>query len=175
MAHWTEQNKALARQWLEALPSIRAYVFSLVPNSSIADEVIQAVALTVVEKYEEYDQSRPFVNWALGITRYTILNTRRTRARDRHVFSDRANEVIEQAAVAVGAEFDRRAAALQNCLGQLAPDARDLIRRRYEFNGSVQKIADQLNRRANSVSMALTRIRRFLRNCIDRRLTEERA
>lgn len=172
MQDWTEKNKQLAKHWLAALPAVRAYAIALVPNPSDADEVIQSVALKVVEKFGEYDEARPFVNWALGIARFEVLNRRRTYARDQHVFSERAMEVVEQAAIQVGGECDRRESALQICLAELGEDARLIIEYRYASGLSVQAIAERLGRRPNTVSMSLTRTRRALRACVDRRLDE---
>lgn len=172
MHEWTEKNKQLAKRWLKALPAVRAYAIALVPNPADADEVIQSVALKIVEKFGEYDDTRPFVNWALGIARFEVLNRRRTYARDRHVFSERAMEVVEQAAIQVGSECDQRESALQKCMAELGDDARLLIQYRYASGLSVQEIAERLGRRPNTVSMSLTRTRRSLRTCIDRRLED---
>ena len=170
MQNWADQNKLLATHWLRALPAVQAYVAALVVNPSDADDIVQIVAMTVVEKFGEYDESRPFVNWVIGIARHLVLDRRRSHARDPLIFSEKAMQVVEQAAIEVAGEFDQRAIALRQCMGQISQDSQQLLRMRYGRNVSVQTIAAQLGRRANSVSMSLSRIRRALRACVQRRL-----
>jgi RNA polymerase sigma-70 factor (ECF subfamily) len=170
MTNWTDQNKILARHWLCALPAVQTYVAAFVVNPADVDDILQSVAMTVVDKFGEYDSSRPFVNWAIGIARNLVLDRRRLYARSRLIFSEQAMKVVEQAAIEVGCEYDQRAVALRQCLSEISEESQQLIRMRYEQNVSVQVIADQLGRRANTVSMSLTRIRRALRDCVQGRL-----
>jgi RNA polymerase sigma-70 factor (ECF subfamily) len=62
---------------------------------------------------------------------------------------------------------------LENCLGKLAEGDRTLIRQRYQPNTTVQQLASDIGRSANSVSKSLGRIRRVLLECIDRTLALE--
>jgi RNA polymerase sigma-70 factor, ECF subfamily len=63
--------------------------------------------------------------------------------------------------------------ALESCLGKLSETDRSLIRRRYQPGTSVQELAAEIGRTANSLSKTLGRIRRALLECVDRTLARE--
>jgi RNA polymerase sigma-70 factor (ECF subfamily) len=63
--------------------------------------------------------------------------------------------------------------ALESCLGKLSELDRSLIRRRYQPGVTVQQLASDLGRTANSLSKSLGRIRRALLECVDRTMAHE--
>jgi DNA-directed RNA polymerase specialized sigma24 family protein len=43
---------------------IMRYVCALVPSPNDAEEIVQQTAILLWEKFDQYDQSRPFTPWA---------------------------------------------------------------------------------------------------------------
>ena len=60
--------------------------------------------------------------------------------------------------------------ALRDCLVHLAPRARELTELRYLEQLAPSAIAERVKWTVNAVNVALTRVRRQLRECADRRL-----
>ena len=68
-------------QWTLAQPAVSAFVHAWVQDRAERDDVLQEVAVAVLESYEAYDPSRPFLPWALGIARHlgcTVIVTSRS-------------------------------------------------------------------------------------------------
>jgi RNA polymerase sigma-70 factor (ECF subfamily) len=80
--HEAEQFAAL---WTAAQPTISAFIRTLIRDFQQADEVLQRVAVTLVRKFDQYDPSRPFGAWAIGVAKYEVLYFRRERATDKHL------------------------------------------------------------------------------------------
>ena len=74
------------RLWTAAQPAVSGYVRSLVRNRSMADEVLQETSLVLFRRFDEYDEQRPFVAWALGVARFQVLSLNRDAARSRVAF-----------------------------------------------------------------------------------------
>jgi len=51
---------------------VSAFVLSIVRDFSIRDDVLQETAVVVLESFERYDTSRPFVSWAIGVAQNQI-------------------------------------------------------------------------------------------------------
>jgi DNA-directed RNA polymerase specialized sigma24 family protein len=52
-------------------------------------------------------------------------------------------------------------------------DERELLRDRYELGRAVKDLADLRRLEANALSKRLERVRRALRDCVERRLKED--
>ncbi|MFN9076210.1 MAG: sigma factor, partial [bacterium] len=60
--------------WTQAQPAVSAFVHALVGDRAARDEVLQEVALAILESFDRYDASRPFLPWALAIARNEVAN-----------------------------------------------------------------------------------------------------
>jgi RNA polymerase sigma-70 factor (ECF subfamily) len=56
--------------------------------------------------------------------------------------------------------------ALRHCLERLSPNARELVKLRYQDGISGSRLAEVVNRQLNTVYVALSRIHRSLGDCI---------
>ena len=83
-----DERERLTRLWLEAEPSVQAYIFSAIRCAYDAEGVVQQIALTVARRFDEYDGARPFVAWALWLTKSHIADHYRKQGRERLVYSD---------------------------------------------------------------------------------------
>ena len=88
-----DQTSEFVRLWTQFHRDVERYVYSMVPRSADAAEVVQVVSVKLWEKWENYDQERPYLPWAMRFAYLEILNWRQRLARERLVFS---HELLEQ-------------------------------------------------------------------------------
>ena len=164
--------RELARLWTGAQPAVAAFISSLVPNFHDAEDVLQRVAVAVADKFAEYDPSRPFTAWAIGVARYEVLYRRRQFATDRHVFDSDAVVRIADAYESMADRFDDMKAALNGCMGEVAGRSRKILELRYRHELAPAQIAERLRMKPNAVYVALHRLRGSLRDCVERKLAD---
>ena len=157
--------------WTAAHPTVAGFVRGLIPDRAAVDDILQDVALALYNNLANYDPSRPFVAWALGVAKHKVQDRWRTLARAKTVIRD--TQVLE-AMAAVSAELDdeldSRRRALHECLGQVQGRAYDLVRLHYHEGHEPREIAGILGLEAGHVRVLLNRVRGALRQCIERRL-----
>ncbi|MBI1370381.1 MAG: sigma-70 family RNA polymerase sigma factor [Planctomycetes bacterium] len=161
---------ALTVQWLSVLPALSTYLAAIVPDVHQANELLQTVALAVVEHLDRYDPQRPFKAWVLGIARNKVLEWRRTTATHPRLFSAAAMDQLDQACERLGDELDHRLIALRQCVEQLPANQRQVIAMRYQDDLKPRHIAQQRDADPRTIAMMLSRIRAALRKCIEQRL-----
>ena len=164
-----QQAEQFAALWTAAQPTISAFIRTLIPHYQQADEVLQRVAVTLVRKFDQYDPSRPFGAWAIGVAKYEVLYYRRERATDKHLFGD---EIVEQVASRYELfteDIDPIREALRHCLEQLKGRSKRVIELRYRRGMRSNAIAEEMLLSPGAVRMLLCRVREKLRHCIERR------
>ncbi|MBL6843373.1 MAG: sigma-70 family RNA polymerase sigma factor [Verrucomicrobiae bacterium] len=148
--------------------TIRAFVRSLQPSLSDADDVLQETFLTVSRKASTFEPGTNFVAWVCGIARLKVLENFRQRKRA-NVLSEAAIIALTENAPSPQSMKDRES-ALEGCLEQLAPKVRDLLWRRYSRRQSSTEMADAAGMTSTAVRVALTKARKALRDCINTQL-----
>ena len=82
-----QQAEELATLWTASQRVVAAFIRTLVPDFGEADDILQRVAVACwCASLTDYDSSRPFAPWAIGMAKWEVLAYRRERALDRHVF-----------------------------------------------------------------------------------------
>ena len=156
-----------------AQPRVFAYVASLVRDTDRAHEVLQKANVVMLEKADEFIVlNQEFIPWALTVCYYEILADRRDRARDKHVFDNAALTYLSESTAARGERFFERQRALSVCFEKLPAHQRDMLAKRYAKGGSVEALANELQRPAASISQTLYRVRKALLECMQRRISE---
>ena len=165
--------KQMTIEWTRAQPSVGRFVRSFLRNRAEADDVLQEVALVVVEKFEDWDSKRPFVGWALGIARRVVLAHLRGKYRDSKVeFSDAIDQVaLSFEKIEPQAELARD--SLADCLGQVRGQSRQILSLRYTDGLELKQIADQLGVTVSNAGVMLHRVRAALRKCVEQKLKAE--
>jgi RNA polymerase sigma-70 factor (ECF subfamily) len=152
---------------------ILRYVVALVPNLADAQEIVQQTAVVLWEKFDHYDRSRPFAPWAcrfaLNVTRQWMDRRKRWKA----LLEDGLAEELALRREQLRSGFDTRLVHLDQCLQKLPEHQRSLVDGYYFRQLGIEAVAGQAQRTADAVYKALQRIRRQLRECIERSLREE--
>jgi RNA polymerase sigma-70 factor, ECF subfamily len=165
------QMLLLSRLWSEAQPVVAAMVAGAVVDFQHSEDLVSQVAETVVMKFDDYDRSRPFTPWALGIARNIILRHYERRAGERLVFFD--DRILSAMAIAheqVTGESAERLAAMQKCLAQIKGKTRRVMEMRYLHGLKPAAIGHSLDMTTNAVWVMLHRGRDAVSKCIGRKL-----
>ena len=168
------ENEQFMRHWTQAQPVVASYTRSLVRNHHDVEDVLQDVVVILLRKFSEYDASRPFVAWAIGITRLHILATRQAQARSTICQQSKILDAVSKSFIELAPELDARASALTQCLEKVEGRARMVLELRYARSLSTSQIALQLGTADGAVRVLLSRARSMLQTCIERQMSAER-
>lgn len=159
--------------WTACLPSVAAYVHSLVRDRALAEDLLQETALLLLRRFAEYDSIRPFVAWALGVARFKVMGSQRDAGRSLLVFDDDALENFTETWAEQADEASERGQALESCIDKLADHARRILRLRYFEDFSAERIAAKLGGNGGTIRVTLQRIRAQLRECVEQQLRRD--
>jgi RNA polymerase sigma-70 factor (ECF subfamily) len=166
----SRKSEQFVSLWTTAQPTVMAFIRTLTPQLHEAEEVLQRVAVRLVRKFDEYDANRPFAAWAIGFAKKEVLYYRRQRAHDKHRFSD---DVVERLAVTYEqliAEVDPVRDALALCVEELRNRSKQVLELHYGRNMTGPMIAAKMGMSHGAVRMLLSRVRAWLRQCIEKRI-----
>jgi RNA polymerase sigma-70 factor (ECF subfamily) len=151
---------------------LAAYLLSATGDLHAAEDLLQGVARILWEKLAEYDESRPFGAWALGIARLEVLKWRQQAARSREVVSEDAMRLLAETASEDAGQLDERYYFLAECLKALGATARRVLELKYAQGRKIADISACLEKSVPAVEMILVRSRRSLRACVERKMSQ---
>ncbi|MDM4019196.1 sigma-70 family RNA polymerase sigma factor [Roseiconus lacunae] len=149
---------------------VYAYIATLVPNRSDAEDLLQRTSLVMWQKWDRFDPRYGFLPWARGIALNEIRNYLRR--------SERRNVQLSEAVVSMLAEHSEQVAdsdrseALSVCLQSLEEKQRALLEGCYLESAGCKSTAESMGISVDAVYMRLHRIRRFLVHCIEGRVSD---
>ena len=153
-----DSRQALATHWVKAQPVVAAFIASVVRDSHRTDDLLQEVARISAVKFDEYDSSRAFTSWVLGIARYEILRFRRSQGRSRIVFSDSLLENLIEDFRDQSEQSEDRRRALRDCLDGISGRRRIVLEMRYQRDLRPPDIAERLGITSNAVLLLVRRV-----------------
>ena len=162
-----DNTAEFVRLWTQYHRDVERYVFSMLPRPADTAEVVQEVSIRLWEKWDSYDQERPFLPWAMRFAYLQVLKWRQSKARDKLIFSD---ELLAQIKVTNDYEeplMEARRKALLFCMGKLNSDDRRVIELRYSRHGAIKEEANKTGIKMHKLYYAVERIRMQLFNCIE--------
>ena len=153
-----------------------SYIWSIVGDEHLAEDVFQEVSMLAIDKASEIEQAGALGVWIRRAARNVALQALRKRGRDRHVFDDALLDQLD----ADWQQADQRDAgesidALRECLRTLTPRGRQVVKLRYVDGLTGQKLADAMGRSLTAAYIAVSRANRTLAQCVRRRLDGEGA
>lgn len=149
--------------------ALRAYLLFVLRDRVLTDDAMQEVAIVLWERFDDYDQARPFLPWARGVARFTALRLGERRRRDLPLLSPEALDACE-AAFIQHAPANEETEALDRCLEHLPDPARRLLHLRYQQDLPLDVVAERTRSSVTAVTKALSRLRTQLGDCIRKRL-----
>lgn len=151
---------------------IYGYIYSLVHNAADTDDVLQGTLMSLWKRFDDFERGTDFCAWAIATARFEVLKFNQANKRA-NTFSEDLIERIAAHFTADAAADSAQSEALRACLEDLSPADRQLLDSRYFDNKRVKDIAANLNRSERSLSNSLARIRKWLFECVRRRLAQE--
>ena len=118
---------------------IFAYIHTLVPSRSDAEDILQETSLTVCEKFKDFELGTNFYSWACQIAYWKVRAARKKFATSKVVFNQEVLDVISQTRSQMEDELDIRHEALSRCLQKLNDRDRRMVLTRYESGTSLWK------------------------------------
>lgn len=173
---WTnvsQRTEEFIRLFTKAEPLIFAYILTLLPHFSDAEDALQQVNLVMWRKFDSFRPGTDFVSWGRAIAHREVLALRKERQRLRLQFSDEFIEAVASDAQQCGDLLEARHRALAACLEKLKARDRDLVERRYQPGATTESVAAQVGRSVDAVYKALNRVREALWQCINRAIAAE--
>jgi len=169
------EEDAFVNLLIEWQRRLYAFILTLVPNFSDADDVLQETNAVLLRKRHDFVAGTDFGAWVCQVAYYEVLNYRKRQGRNgRCAMLDESllEELASEAAKRVTGQ-EARLTALGQCLERLSAKDRELIHQRYRLNCSAEEIAEKTGRTAGAIRQVLYRIRGDLLRCIERRLARE--
>lgn len=169
-----DDHERFMRLFLAHEQSIMRTVLVYIPHEADACDVVQETAVALWKRFQEYDASRPFVNWACGFARLEVRRFRK-RARVRVMLSEEAIAALISSDDRSAAEDGYRERFLTDCRKRLPDYQRRVLDGYYLEDQSVETLAQEHQRSVDAIYKLLQRIRRGLLDCIQRKFAEVRA
>lgn len=134
------------------------------------DEIVQRAFVEAYKNIGAYQIGTDFQAWLVTIARYQAMRevTRLRRQADyhsRYIPVALAQQMEKQ--LSKNETENERLAFLEDCLSQIKASSRELIRRRYADDLSMDEIAKSMQRTAGAVRKELCLVRKRLHDCIE--------
>jgi RNA polymerase sigma-70 factor, ECF subfamily len=155
-----------------AQAGLYSYILTLLPWPDQANDVLQETNLILWREAAEFSRDRNFQAWACRIAYFQVRTHRRKSVRDRIIFGDAFLEGLAQQAMLGDDNAEEERLFLRECLKDLSPAERELIRKRYDMGKSVKAIATEVDEVPASIAVVLFRIRQALMKCVQDRLAQ---
>ena len=169
-----EHSEAVVRLFSQHQRWLYGYLMALLGNANDAEDVFQEVCVVMWQEHEKFEIGTNFVSWLSVIAYHQVQKFWRLRKRNRNFLNQ---EILEQIAESMPTNQElhqARRKALSDCLQILAEPDRELVRHRYSDRKiSTKATAKELGRPTGTVYKALSRIRKSLFDCVNRKLTAE--
>ncbi|MBN1674174.1 MAG: sigma-70 family RNA polymerase sigma factor [Kiritimatiellae bacterium] len=148
---------------------VRSIANKLAPDPSQADDLAHEAFLIAMRKADSFDADRDVRAWLAGIIRNVCHRAWRSAIQENKLKRDALAEYMEELARQPPELPDQGIRErLERCLGKLSDQGQTLLRLRYHVDMQSREIAQEVSSTAEAVRMSLLRIRRQLRECIEK-------
>ncbi len=150
------------------------YALRRVKDWTLAEEVVQLTFIRAYQRLAEFRADEDFGVWLCVTCKYLILTELEKQRRDANNLSNYRQQLdLEIASAVTVEESDVQSdelAVLRSCVGKLGREAADLVTLRYFNKRSCKEIAEQKQHTVSWVTTTLNRVRKTLRDCMERAL-----
>jgi RNA polymerase sigma-70 factor, ECF subfamily len=166
----------LIQQYLQLRSEFMGYLYAMTRDAELSEEVYQNAAVVVMEQSQKPETIRSFRAWAKEVIRRQALHAIRARsvaARQIPAISPDLLDAVSDAFLQDDHEdtfVPDEAMALKQCLDELPDKKRELVAMRYECDSSFDEISEYTDSTPAAVQRALSRVRRMLHGCVQRRM-----
>ena len=170
------ERDALTRLVLTHQARIRAFLCRFEPDSDLLDELTQDVFISVIARVDELS-ARDEENagkYLRGVARNLVRQRwrKRRQGKEKLTVNGLVADQMEARLESETDELSQRVRWLKDCRQSLTDRAHTLVDLHFRRRVPMVEIAKQMKRSAASIRMTMLRIRRELRQCIERRQAE---
>ena len=169
-------QEVILRSLLAARTGLLGYIWSMVRDPHVVEDIFQEVSVLAMEKRGEFASEKALPTWLRRTARFQVLAYFRDAKRKPPMLSTSTMDVMDQEwKIADEKPSGEAINVLHSCLAELAPAARRLLALRYNDGLAGTEVAEIVGRTVGSVYTALSRVHRRLRECMLKRLSQEGA
>jgi RNA polymerase sigma-70 factor (ECF subfamily) len=166
----TEAPKSIAMLMAER-DRLYAYIWAIVGDVHLAEDVFQEVSLFVIEKRPEVVEPDQFRVWLRRTARYKSLEAVRRVKKSPVALSDSVLEMLEDSWDRYDSTSDVcLVELLHECMQTLTPNGQQMITLRHVEGLHSREIAEKLGRQVESVYQAIARAHQRLMECVRSKL-----
>lgn len=168
-----DRREEVQKQFLKNYSLLRGFVCGLVPDLQQAEDILQDVFVEVTRKSGDFQPGTDFPAWARAFARNKVYEFWRKSRRRHLLLCPEALDAVVRDAEVLDDTWAARRKALAECIEEVAPKARQILKLRYRQGVAPADIARRLSWTVAAVYTALSKVRKFLRDCTGRRLASE--
>jgi len=164
---------ALVRVLIRDRAKLLAYIWAILRDYHLADDVFQDVTVLAIERVADFNDESHLLLWSRKTARFKALEVLRSKPYRMMSLSEEVLDMLAQnweRADATNAQDE--AEHLKACVDQLTPRSKEIVHLRYTEGLTGIQVAEAINVRVGSVYVALTRIYQALEKCIHERRVE---
>ena len=153
---------------------LMAFILGLTRDASLAEDILQETWMKLAEAAEKETVIEEPMSWCRTVAKNFVLMRWRKERSDKVTVDSRLVDLAETAFRERDADadaWDDHRKALVACVKELPEHARRMLTLRYEEGLPVSSVARELRKTYDGVMMALSRLRRALAGCVQRRLS----
>lgn len=156
---------------LEERLLLTAYLNVVARNHHLAEDTFQDICVQSLVRKDSFESRDHLLNWARLSGRNRILNVLRSRETRCDVLDEATMELLAASWPSRQSDESSRCRdLLSQCLKELTPNNRELIRLRYFEGRTGSEVARLLGRKLATVYQAMARIHKTLADCLQVRL-----
>lgn len=165
------EGKKLVRVLISHRVAVMAYIRSIVQDDQLAEDVFQDVCVLAYQKQGQIRDEEHLMGWLRVTARYESLKALRAQASSPLQFDSSLLDLLDGHWARSGEiPCPERLRALRHCLEKLSANSRQLVKLRYVDGITGEDLARVLNRKLNTVYVALSRTHRALAECVQRQM-----
>ena len=145
------QESQLVALFLAHQAGIYAFIVSLVPNRSDAEDLLQETGMVLHRRFGEFEPGTSFLAWACQIAYHKVLDFRKRQSRSPIYFDTDFVEVVARQQISEATSLTKQYAALLKCLEKLSNRDRALLEKCYHPHVTVKTVASELRRPVDTV------------------------
>ncbi len=166
------EQEAMLRLMLRERARLLAYIWTIVHDEHLAEDLFQEVSVTVLQGRMVVRDEEHLSKLLRRIARFKAIDVLRQRNLAPVSLDEATIDLLEARwREQDGIDGTELMDALRGCVARLSPYAQELVRLRYAEGLTGQPLAERLNRRVESVYVALSRVHHALQECVRRRQT----
>jgi RNA polymerase sigma-70 factor (ECF subfamily) len=168
-----DRQQEMMAEFVAGRHSLFAYIQGFVRNPHDAEDLFQEVWVRLSRALSEGGDIKDQAKWCRGTARNLILHYWRDRRQDKVIADQELLDLVELAFAEQEPHQDfwrARREALNECIQELPERSQHLLRLKYEQGLAAEQVGDELNQSGTAVLMALSRLRRLLRECAHKKL-----